>query len=366
MAGTIGRCCVFNTDEEANINQAVARIRLKERSDPTFLAKYLNSYWGQLGFLKQRHDVSQPNINLAELRQIPIILPLLQQQKNILETIAPMEREARFFDENAAKVRQAVADILPDELGITAATDDIRYFFRSGEEKQSIAFAVPASAVDDRLQYLFFHPRQRALADLQNRFSCTTLAKAVAVPIRRGEQPEYEDDGEIMVLKTVDLKNGFIASDHALRVGRDFFESKPQAHIQRGDVLLASTGYGSMGKVDIYESYEEAMCDGHISILRPIANYDPYFLAYYLRSYLGQLQIEKWFSGSSGQIEIQAGDIGRIILPTPDENGVPLTEQKRIAALITTRLEEARSLEAQAAQKWLEAHEIFEKMLFAS
>lgn len=367
MAGAVGRCCVYNTDEEANINQAIARLRVDiNRVLPAFLNQYLNSKWGQLGFLKYRHDVGQPNINLAEIKNLPIILPSPEEQQGMLEKIIPIEREARYFESEAAKVRQAAADVLPVELELSySATDDIRYFFKSGEEKNSLAFFVDAERINDRLHYLFSHPRFRVLDELQSRYSCTTMGdpSVLAAPIGRGEQPEYDDYGEVIVLKTVDLKNGFIDTQNALRVSRDFFESKAKAHIQQADVLIASTGYGSLGKVDVYEGDDEAMVDGHISILRVGSNYDPYFIAYFLRSYLGQLQIEKWFSGSSGQIEIQPADISKIIIPTSDANGISRVEQKRIADLITAHLNEARISEEEAAQKWDEAKRLFEQML---
>lgn len=119
-----------------------------------------------------------------------------------------------------------------------------------------------------------------------------------------------------------------------------------------------------MGKVDVYERDEDAIVDGHVTIIRvnPLY-YDPYFVAYYLRSYLGQVQIEKWFSGSSGQIELQPDEIRQFILPAPDDTGLPLAEQQRIAALITEQLTEAHTLEAASAQKWAEARAMFESRL---
>jgi len=70
MAGTIGRCAMYTLDEEANINQAIASIRVnKDAILPEYLSLYLNSQFGQLNFLKYRHDVGQPNINLDEIKK---------------------------------------------------------------------------------------------------------------------------------------------------------------------------------------------------------------------------------------------------------------------------------------------------------
>lgn len=174
---------------------------------------------------------------------------------------------------------------------------------------------------------------------------------------------DYDEFGNVIVLKTVNLKNDYIDYENALRVSQEFFETYPAAHVRKGDILVASTGYVSMGKVDVYDRDEPAIVDTHISIVRLNESYDPWFVAYFLRSHLGQLQFEKWFTGSSGQIEIQPQDLGRFILPASLREGIPLSEQKRITSEITQHLEVARTVEQQAKLKWLEAKEKFEEMI---
>lgn len=90
-------------------------------------------------------------------------------------------------------------------------------------------------------------------------------------------------------------------------------------------------------------------------------DYDPYFIAYFLRSALGQLQFDKWFTGSSGQIEVQPEDLNKFILPSKE--AISKDKQKEIANKITEEYKRAWDYEQQAQLKWQEAKELFEKLI---
>ncbi len=240
------------------------------------------------------------------------------------------------------------------------------YFFKTSSEAHTLWFTVSPPEITDRLHYLFFHPRYHALKALDGRFSTVPLAKICREPIVRGEQPDYDEPGSVRVLKTVDLRDGYIDYDNALKVSEDFFIAHPITHVHKNDILIASTGYVSMGKVDIYDREEPAMVDGHISIVRVNKNYDPYFIAYFLRCHFGRLQFEKWFTGSSGQIELQPTDLGKFIVPDNSETGIPLNEQKRISILITEYFKKSKDFQYQAKAQRQEVRKTFVGMILGS
>jgi hypothetical protein len=103
-----------------------------------------------------------------------------------------------------------------------------------------------------------------------------------------------------------------------------------------------------MGKVDVYDRAESVMADGHITILRINDKYDPRFIACFLRSPFGQLQFERWFTGSSGQIEIPPTDIGEFIVPKSDEGGILLKDQRELADDVLGHLEKSLDLKKDA------------------
>lgn len=165
-------------------------------------------------------------------------------------------------------------------------------------------------------------------------------------PVQRGTQPEYADDpleldeieyigmmhpsGErltkettenVAALKSVSVRNGYVDFDSARSVTQEFYQKrKKRAGIQYGDLLINSTGDGTIGRVSVYHYEYPAVVDGHIAIVR----FKDIDLAWYTAAYLltepGQHQIYRFINGSSGQVEIYPDDIARLVIPksTPE------------------------------------------------
>ena len=199
---------------------------------------------------------------------------------------------------------------------------------------------------------------------MQN-YSFTSLKNVVKIPIHRGEQPQYSETG-IDVIKTVNLKDGFIDYDNCLKVSKEFFDANTKAQVRRGDILISSTGFVSLGKVDIYDRDTPAVVDGHISILRLRDDYNPYFITYFLRSVFGKLQFEKWCTGSSGQIELQPYDLERFVVPDNSPKGIAFEKQKEIVEKMKVILNNIEDLEKQFNKASVKIYNVFNNEIFRS
>ena len=224
-----------------------------------------------------------------------------------------------------------------------------------------MAFYEFASDITDRLHFLFYHPKPSYLIELGMNYKTTLLESACREPIHRGEQVKEDENGTQILLKTVNLKNDHIDFDNATAISTETFESNPSAQAQNGDILLASTGYVSMGKVDIYDRELPSLVDGHISIIRLNDDYDAHFVAYFLRSHFGQLQMDKWWTGSSGQIELPQANIAKFIIISCQS--LPRKQQSQIAERITRKLSKARESDAKAKTKRDESKQVFEQLV---
>ena len=75
--------------------------------------------------------------------------------------------------------------------------------------------------------------------------------------------------------------------------------------VQAGDVLLSSTGDGTLGKCCVYRADKPAIADGHVTIIRPDpTRVWPEYLADYLRIGFGAEQISRVITGSTGLVEL--------------------------------------------------------------
>lgn len=184
-------------------------------------------------------------------------------------------------------------------------------------------FVVEKEDLGERLDVPYFAPevveKFRKLNQLSNKLK--TLDE-VCLNINRGRQPIYKDDGEVPIIKTVDIsKEGFIDWEAVTKTDFEFFDKNSLAQVKENDILMASTGFGSLGKLTFLKEKREAVVDGHITIMRVNEKIAiPKFVFIFLKSSFGKAQIKRKVRGSTGQIEIYPVDIKSILIPLPDKN----------------------------------------------
>lgn len=364
MAGKIGECAVYDYDEECNCNQAIAILTIDQDAiSPKYLVKCLNSRLGQLQFGKLQKTVDQPNIGFEEIKSIQIPYPNTpKEQDNILKSLVTFENQIDVTKKSIQTFEEKGNNRILEEIDFTITIDALEYFFKNGKQATSECFVITPNRINDRMHFHHFQPKLDLIYKFKKQYSTITLNSIVKEPIIRGEQPQYAEDG-IIVIKTVDLKNRCIDYKSCLKTSKEFFDTVPNAHLKKSDILISSTGYVSIGKVDVYDRDESAMVDGHVSIVRIIDGYDPYFIAYFLRSHLGMIQFEKWWTGSSGQIEVQPTDLGTFVIPDNTEKGIPLRRQIEIANKVTKELIGISKLEEQKNELLKKAKLKFEQLL---
>ena len=83
IAGTVGRCAIFNHNFDANINQAVCILRFKEQKvKRLYLVVFFNSFIGKEYVSKYARQGLQTNLNLEEVGTLNIpIIDFVKQQE---------------------------------------------------------------------------------------------------------------------------------------------------------------------------------------------------------------------------------------------------------------------------------------------
>lgn len=140
--------------------------------------------------------------------------------------------------------------------------------------------------------------------------------------VQRGRSPKYENIG-VNIIKSGQAR-GYREFDFSKKyyVSSSFVEDNRK--LQKGDILINSTGVGTAGRVTLFELEGDYVVDSHITICRPNEKIIPSFMLFSL-AHIGFENIEKMANGSSGQIEISINTIKNIQIPVP-----PLPEQQKI------------------------------------
>lgn len=157
------------------------------------------------------------------------------------------------------------------------------------------------------------------------------ISELNTITTSRGKSPlaeNYvdEEDGYAVVIKSGSniSKQGKVVIDGADWIEKsiydEFLEDSRQSGvniniIKIGDVLLSSTGDGTLGKSCVYDLDIPAIADGHITIIRANKKeIEPYYLSDYLRAGFGAIQINRLFTGSTGMIELTPSQVDSIII----------------------------------------------------
>lgn len=173
-----------------------------------------------------------------------------------------------------------------------------------------------------RIDFEYLDPRHEEIfrkiksIEKQKGFKIGTLQKLCSVFTGKSAE-QYVSEG-IPIIKSRNITNEGIEwnTAHVLRI---FFEENKNRHLQQDDILLNTTGVGTLGRVALFEKSSECMTDGHITTLRVNDNKEmlPDYLVYYLRSVFGRTQIGKYTVGSTGQTELNDPDLKKILILYP-------------------------------------------------
>ena len=149
--------------------------------------------------------------------------------------------------------------------------------------------------------------------------------------LHRGKSPSYSEKKILPVMAQKCNQWDRIYTEKCLFADPKTIEKYlPEHFLKVGDVLINSTGGGTVGRtgfVDdyVFAEYEKFVADSHVTVVRANANMYSKYLYYFLITPLIQKGIEERCSGSTNQIELGTETIKNYLIPLP-----PLAEQKRI------------------------------------
>lgn len=105
VGASIGRAAIFRLNiNDANINQAVALVRLLNNVDVDFINYILNSNiaWKQYDSLKK--DSARANLSLENIRSLKIPLPPLSEQQSIVSFLDSLNEKVNILQQNYSRI----------------------------------------------------------------------------------------------------------------------------------------------------------------------------------------------------------------------------------------------------------------------
>jgi type I restriction enzyme S subunit len=138
----------------------------------------------------------------------------------------------------------------------------------------------------------------------------------VVTLLSRGISPKYTEKGRSLVINQRCIRAQRVNTAAARRNDRPVPAAK---EVQFGDVLLNSTGVGTLGRVAVFleQSGVSVTADSHVTIVRPRSEREKAWFGLHMLS--RQQEFEAMGTGSTGQTELGRQALGERVLLLPPE-----------------------------------------------
>jgi type I restriction enzyme S subunit len=255
-----------------------------EKADVRFIKYYIDTI--KLQMQNASHGTTQDNLSVEKLLAFDFATPPLPIQRRIADTLSAYDD---LIENNTKRIK------ILEEMARSLYREWFVNFRFPGHEKTKLVSS-------------------RA-GKIPEGWRLTSLDEA-SIYINRGVAPNYADDAPELVINQKCVRDQHLSLEPARR-----HQTKvpPDKYVHRNDVLINSTGVGTLGRVaQVLADLDGVAVDTHVSLVRPRPDVDPDYFG------LSLLALEAHFeaqgAGATGQTELARARIGATPLLLPAES----------------------------------------------
>ena len=354
--GSICRAAILPS-KKICLGQRVMLLRPSFGISSKFLQIYLMAP-STINILTQKSvGMGVQHINVGDVHNLVLPLPPLAVQNAIVEKL---EQVLPLVDayENAVLQKEELKTALPYKVKKAILQEAIEQA-ASFENQNSVSERSERQNGRQLLDHIIAERNEKALAEWEEALKKNPKAKKpVAVvaseidedeipfevpeswcwchlgeicnEIKRGKSPKYADRSDYLAFaQKCNVKTGGIDLSLALYLDEKSIDRYSEAdNLIQGDVVINSTGGGTMGRVGLYETkvpdgIKGVYPDSHVTVIRSIGGINQHYLYYVLKH--NQPVLEDCGTGSTNQTELKPGVLADFVIPLP-----PLEEQEAI------------------------------------
>ena len=298
-----------------------------------FLKSFLQSPYF-VTFATNHSRGQKPRLETKAGQQAFVPLPPLEEQRRIVAKLDELKPLVDQFGEAHDKLSELEADF-PRKLKASILQAAMQgKLVPQLDCEPAVEQIGPALDPDD---VPFELPEEWKWVQLEN--LCTYM--------QRGKSPKYSDIKRYPVVAQKCNQWDGLHLELALFFDPSTLSSyKAERFLQQDDVLLNSTGTGTLGRVGSYDKeanpYELAVADSHVTVIRAkFSCLMPYYLKFVLRSDIFQRKLIAAGTGTTKQQELALSKVKQLWIPLP-----PLEEQRRIVERIEQLFAEVDKMSA--------------------
>lgn len=217
---------------------------------------------------------AQPKLSQANLNAVMLELPAIEEQKRIVSILGALD-------------------------------DKIELNNKINENLEQQAQALFKAWFIDYLPFAGEKPQE---------WNDTTIEELTSL-VSRGIAPKYTEDSDQIVINQKCIRDHRID----LSLARTHTPKKiNEKWLQHGDLLINSTGEGTLGRAaQVWFKPEKMTVDSHVTIVRPKSKELMYYIGFW--GLVHEKEIESLHTGSTGQTELPRERIKAMELVLPDQ-----------------------------------------------
>jgi len=325
VGATIGQVSIYDYDKEANINQAIALVRLNQGINPEYVKAFMISTLGQKQLDRIKRPVARANINLDEIRSIRIILPSLAIQNKIVSLMDNAYEEQKNKEEKTTEFLDSINDYVLDELGIKLSKSENRMYFVVNFDDVKTGRIDPVS---------FAHPQDTPSSD---KFEEKLLGEVAS--LAKGQSI---------------TKDNITSGDYPVIAGGQSSPYSIDRINHKGNVVTVSASGAYSGYI-WYHDYPIFASD--CTVIKSLDEKDISTFYLYCVMKAKQKFIYNMQQGA-GQPHVYSRDLSKLKIPLP-----LLSVQNKIADEVKNRMQRAEQLQKQAKEELKKAKMEVEKII---
>jgi len=299
-SGTIGRVGILK--DYMCGNRAVINIKVNHDCDTRFIFYTLLLKRPEIETLAE--GSVQKNLYVSSLGRLEVGLPAFHVQRQVAEMLGSLDDRIALLRETNATL-EAIAQAL------------FKSWFVDFDPVRAKQQGLTPEGMDEATAALFpdsFEDTRDGNAP--HGWACATLGDVTSY-LNRGISPKYAEDG-VLVLNQKCIRDFIVDTNKARR--HDALQKGVDGRtLQLGDVLVNSTGVGTLGRVaQVLALEEQVIVDSHVTVVRAGSALSWNYLG--LAMMRKQPEIEALGEGTTGQTELSRGKLEALKLLVPPKS----------------------------------------------
>jgi type I restriction enzyme, S subunit len=317
-----------------------------EKLNPRLLVYYLNSKTIQKYFRATETGKTQKNLSKTYLRELPIFLPSdLNSQNEILHFIVPIEAEISELKQQVINPVNIINQVFGEAFGFNWTE------FESVKQEKTYSSSIIgfANNIDCRMGIRFHNKAGQYVQAFLEQITKKRIKDFISESIVLGKSvspKDYDEDGEYFYIAMSNIKTWAFDPEDCKKVSDDYSSSNLNKTVQKGDILLARSGEGTIGKVALIEDEEINGIFADFTQRIRLTGFDPLCAYYYFRSDFFQYLVYTHKKGLGNNTNIFPSQIKEF--PMPDWNE---TKQAEIVEAIKSQLDEQEEIDRLIEEK---------------